>query len=84
MRATQVPSDMIEYSSFGSAVDLYTTKLRPAYILKVTGAGTLVCKMSNSGGTSRTFNVTDGETLLGEFMTIESVSGVTRVRAGWN
>ena len=84
MRDNNVPADMIEYSSFVSAIDLYAAKIRPAYILKITGAGTITCKMGSSAGVARVFNVTDGETVLGEFMTIDSVTGVTRIRAGWN
>lgn len=84
MRDILVPGDLFEYTSFGAPIDLHTARNRPAYTLKCTGAGTINVKMASSGGATRALTVTDGEEVLGQFMSIESVSGVTRVRAGWN
>ncbi len=84
MRDLQVPADLIPYSSFVSPIDLYTAKTRAAFVLHITGAGTVTVKMAGSGGANRVIPVTDGKELLGQFMSIEAVSGVTGIVAGWN
>jgi hypothetical protein len=84
MREIAPPTDYQEYTSFGSPLDLYTVKKSPARLLKVTTSGTITVKMSGSVGANRTLNVADGEELIGDFMSIESVTGVTRIRVGWN
>jgi hypothetical protein len=82
MRDILVPNDMGEYTSF--PVDVFAVKQRHASVLKVTGAGTITVKMTGSAGAQRVLNVTDGETIFGQFISIDAVSGPTRVRVGWN
>jgi hypothetical protein len=85
VRELQVPEDLIPYSSFGAPINLYAVKnSRPAFVLLITGAGTVTVRMSGSGSSTRTIPVTDGQELYGKFLSIESVSGVTGIVAGWN
>jgi hypothetical protein len=84
MRDIQAPEDLIPYSSFGAPIDLYSVKTRPAFLLVITGDGTITVRMSGSGSDTRVLPVRDGQELLGKFITIESVSGVTGIVAGWN
>jgi len=79
-----VPTDLLEYTSFGSPINLYAVKNAVVRRLNViAGSGTITVKMSSSGGVARVLTVGTGDELLGEFMTIDSVSGVTNVRASW-
>lgn len=84
MREIGPPNDYLEYESFVTPLNLYAVKGSPARILRITTAGTIVVKMSGSKGVNRTINVDDKEDLIGDFMSIESVTGVTRIRVGWN
>lgn len=84
MGDTGVPTDLLEYTSFGSPINLYAVK--SAVIRRLTivaGSGTITVKMSSSGGVARVLTVAMGDELLGEFTTIDAVSGVTNVRASW-
>lgn len=81
-----VEEDYIEYTDFDPAVDLVAARpaLQAARTIKCTGAGTLHVKMNGSGGETRTVTVTDGETVRGQFTSIEAgTTGVTRARVGW-
>jgi hypothetical protein len=81
-----IPDDYHVYTSFGSPIDLYTsnTRPRPAIVLKVeAGSGTVDVKMAGSHGTPRQLTVAAGEEIFGAFMSIEAVSGVTKLRVGW-
>ncbi len=85
MRALEVPGDLQEFTSFGAAIDLYTTKVRWACQIEIlAGSGTLSVKMTGSGGTTRALTVNAGDIVYGKYMSIESVSGITKVRVGWN
>ncbi len=84
MRDLQVPSDLIPYSSFASPIDLYAVKNRAAFVLHITGAGTVTVRLTGSGGNNRVIPVRDGQELLGQFSAIQAVSGVTGIVAGWN
>jgi hypothetical protein len=84
MRDLEVPDDLVPYASFASPINLYAVKNRPAFILHITGAGTINVKMAGSQGATRAIPVADGKVLTGKFISIESVSGVTGIVAGWN
>lgn len=87
MRDLQVPADLQEFTSFGAAINLYTTPANARWACQleiVAGSGTITCKMAGSVGVARVLTVAAGDILYGQFLTIDSVSGVTRVRAGWN
>lgn len=84
-RSLQVPDDLQEFTSFGSVIDLYTTKVRFACQVEIlAGSGTLSVKMAGSGGSTRVLTVNAGDIVYGKFTSIEAVSGLTRVRVGWN
>lgn len=77
-----------DYTSFGSAIDLTSNASGPndgepaRYLKVVAGSGTITVKMGISA-TSITLTVAAGEELKGYFRTVESVTGVTSLRAGW-
>lgn len=79
-----IPQDYETFTSFGSAIDLYATRIRPSVVLKIqAGSGTVSVTMAGSKGSSRTLTVAAGEEIWGAFMSIESVTGVTSLRVGW-
>lgn len=86
-RIIHPPADYLPISSFASPIDLYNhpsaNKNRAATVIRIHTAGTITVKMVGSGGTSRTITVADGDELIGQFTSIESVSGVTSVEVGW-
>jgi hypothetical protein len=79
-----IPEDYQTFTSFGSPIDLYTTTVRHARVIKIqAGSGTISVKMAGSAGATRVLTVAAGEEVWGLFGSIESVTGVTSLRAGW-
>lgn len=87
-----VPSDLIEYSSFASDIDLtaeHTTGpnagQRARYIRVVSaGSGVLNVKLEGGEGNTRSLTVANDEQILGQFETIvASGTSVSKIRVGW-
>lgn len=79
-------SDAKDYTVFSSAIDLVSesAKGEPAHLLYiVAGGGTITVKTQGSGSTQRTYTCAAGDVFILRIMSIDSVSGVTRVRAQW-
>jgi hypothetical protein len=77
-------TDVLEYTVFSSPINIYTVKNAPARkITAVTGDGSVSVKLSGSGGVARTLTLNAGDFEVGEFTSIESASGITRVRVAW-
>lgn len=82
--STGPATDLIEYTSFGSAISLTAVKGEPARLLRaVTGDGSVSVKMAGSGNTARTITLNAGDFEVGQFTSIESVTTITRIRVGW-
>lgn len=76
--------DAVEYSSFASEIDLYSTKGRDIEKLRIvsaSGTATITVRTADSGETERTYTVAQGEELAIQIRAIVSVSNVTKVRA---
>lgn len=78
--------DAIDYTSFGSAIDLFAVKKRDIQgirIVTVATTPTITVTVAGEGSSARTLSVASGEFLPLRVRTIESVSDVTRVRVYW-
>ena len=84
MADTGVATDLLEYTVFSSPINLYAVKGRaPRKIRIIGGSGTVTVKLSSSGGVARVLTMATGDEELGEFTSIDSVSGVTSIRVSW-
>jgi hypothetical protein len=73
--------DQVEYTSFGSPINLeglYGKRIQGIKI--VAGSGTVTVRTEGGGDTTRTWNVIQGEEIMCQLRAIESVSGVTNIR----
>lgn len=79
------PDDWVPVTLGGGTVDLRTLSAagRNAGALLPTGSGTVTVTTAGSGATQRTLPVTGGNTLLGEFTSVVSVSGPTALHAAF-
>jgi len=75
--------DQLEYTSFGSAINLealHGKKVQGVKIVAATASATITVRTEGSGDTVRVWNVAQGEEIICQLRSIESVSNVTNVR----
>jgi hypothetical protein len=82
------PDDMIELTSFGSAIDILRTHTDGSEtlgmdIITATSGASVVVRTANSGSTNRTLTVVQGDRIEGKFRSIQSVTNVTKIRLYW-
>jgi len=77
--------DVQEYTSFSPAIDLVAVHKRPiqGILIVAASAGATIDVTMPDGTATRQLNVAAGEWLPIRANTIETVSGVTRVRVYW-
>ena len=76
--------DLIEYSSFGSPINLYAVANAPARKISIlAGDGTITVRLSGSGQNARTLTMNSGDSEVGEFTSIDAVTGITKVRVAY-
>jgi hypothetical protein len=79
-------TDGIEYNSFSQAINLYAVKDRDIErleILTASAGATITCKTKDGGDVQRVYHVAQGDKLELAIRSLESVTGVTLVRACW-
>lgn len=76
-------SDVRQYTSFASDIDLTAEGGAPCRFLRVVGAGTLAIVTAGSDGATRTLTVADGWELPVQATVIKSATNVTSVTVGW-